>query len=107
MNFAKFLKDNGLRKSEVAEYLGVVPSNVTAYIKTGNVPAKNLEILRSNAKGWDLSALDEDAPENENEVARGEVELLRSELELLRQIVNNQSAVIARYEAIIGRVYDD
>lgn len=34
MDFVKFLNDNSLREKEIAEYLGIAPSNIT-YICNG------------------------------------------------------------------------
>jgi len=101
MNIEKFLADNKLRKGDLADYLGVVRSNVTTYIKTGRIPEKQAEILRSNDRGWDCSALNDEAQETKEEAPKNEDSMLRSELDLLRQIVNNQSAIIARYETIM------
>ena len=36
MDFVKFLNDNYLRKKEIAEYLGIAPSNIT-YICNGEM----------------------------------------------------------------------
>ena len=60
MDFVKFLNDNSLRKKEIAEYLGIAPSNIT-YICNGEMGLSraNREKIESNDMGWDLSALDD------------------------------------------------
>ena len=62
MDFVKFLNDNSLRKKEIAEYLGIAPSNIT-YICNGEMGLSkaNRERIEANDKGWDLSALGEPA----------------------------------------------
>ena len=60
MDFVKFLNDNSLRKKEIADYLGVVPSIVTDLCSgRKGLSQKNREKLEANDKGWDLSALDD------------------------------------------------
>lgn len=60
MDFVKFLNDNSLRKKEIADYLGVVPSIVTDLCSgRKGLSQKNREKLEANDKGWDLSALGE------------------------------------------------
>ena len=62
MDFVKFLNDNSLRKKEIADYLGVVPSIVTDLCSgRKGLSQKNREKLEANDKGWDLSALGEPA----------------------------------------------
>lgn len=62
MDFVKFLNDNSLRKKEIADYLGVVPSIVTDLCcGRKGLSQKNREKLEANDKGWDLSALGEPA----------------------------------------------
>ena len=62
MDFVKFLNDNSLRKKEIADYLGVVPSIVTDLCSgRKDLSQKNREKLEANDKGWDLSALGEPA----------------------------------------------
>ena len=60
MDFVKFLNDNSLRKKEIADYLGVVPSIVTDLCSgRKGLSQKNREKLEANDNGWDLSALDD------------------------------------------------
>ena len=62
MDFVKFLNDSSLRKKEIADYLGVVPSIVTDLCSgRKGLSQKNREKLEANDKGWDLSALGEPA----------------------------------------------
>ena len=62
MDLVQFLNDNSLRKKEIADYLGVVPSIVTDLCSgRKGLSQKNREKLEANDKGWDLSALGEPA----------------------------------------------
>lgn len=45
MDFAKFLNNNSLRKKEIAEYLGIAPSNIT-YISNGEMGLSKAKAVR-------------------------------------------------------------
>lgn len=103
--FETFLKDNKIKKIEIAQYLGIVPSNITKYCQGEPVPDCNLAKIKANKNGWDCSALTRPQPKKEKDKDRNDeatIEMLRYELETLRQVINNQSMIIARYESIIS-----
>ena len=58
MDFDKFLRVNGLRQSEIANFLGVSAPSVSNLAKGKSKPSKdNLAKLLNNDRGWDTSML--------------------------------------------------
>ena len=57
-NFAKFLSVNGLKRKDIAAYLGVSGAFITQ-ISSGDrpLPEEKLAIIKANAYGWDVSML--------------------------------------------------
>ena len=57
-DFAKFLSVNGLKRAEIATYLGTSGAFVSQ-IASGSrpLPAKKLAKIKANAYGWDTSML--------------------------------------------------
>lgn len=62
-NFAKFLSINGLKRKDIASFLGVSGAFITQ-ISSGDrpLPEEKLAMIKANAYGWDLSMLTQ--PEN-------------------------------------------
>lgn len=103
--FEQFLKDNNLKKGEVATYLEIAPSNITDYCKGGRIPDAQMEKLIRNNRKWDVTALltPTSAKDSMPKVTNADamIQFLYGEVEMLRQMLNNQSAIIAGYEAMI------
>lgn len=57
-NFAKFLKVNGLKRKDIASFLGVSGAFITQ-ISNGDrpLPEEKLAMIKANACGWDISML--------------------------------------------------
>ena len=57
-NFAKFLKVNGLKRKDIASFLGVSGAFITQ-ISNGDrpLPEEKLAMIKANAYGWDISML--------------------------------------------------
>ena len=57
-NFAKFLKVNGLKRKDIASFLGVSGAFITQ-ISNGDrpLPEEKLAMIKTNAYGWDVSML--------------------------------------------------
>ena len=57
-NFAKFLKVNGLKRKDIASFLGVSGAFITQ-ISNGDrpLPEEKLAMISANAYGWDISML--------------------------------------------------
>lgn len=57
-NFAKFLSVNGLKRKEIASFLGVSGAFISQ-LTSGDrpIPAEKLALILSNAYGWDTSML--------------------------------------------------
>lgn len=62
-NFAKFLSINGLKRKDIASFLGVSGAFITQ-ISSGNrpLPEDKLAMIKANAYNWDVSMLTQ--PEN-------------------------------------------
>lgn len=62
-NFAKFLSINGLKRKDIASFLGVSGAFITQ-ISSGDrpLPEEKLAMIKANAYGWDVSMLTQ--PEN-------------------------------------------
>lgn len=58
-NFAKFLSVNGLKRKDIAAYLGVSGAFITQ-ISSGDrpLPEEKLAMIKANAYGWDTSMLE-------------------------------------------------
>ena len=57
-NFEKFLKDNKIRKQDIAEFLGVSKAFITQLSQgTRKLPRDKYDSIKAN-KAWDCSALD-------------------------------------------------
>ena len=58
-NFAKFLSVNGLKRKDIASFLGVSGAFITQ-ITSGDrpLPLEKLAMIKSNAYNWDTSMLD-------------------------------------------------
>ena len=63
-NFAKFLKVNGLKRKDIASFLGVSGAFITQ-ISSGDrpLPEEKLAMIKANDFGWDISML---IPEQEH-----------------------------------------
>lgn len=63
-NFAKFLKVNGLKRKDIASFLGVSGAFITQ-ISSGDrpLPEEKLAMIKANDLGWDISML---IPEQEH-----------------------------------------
>lgn len=57
-NFAKFLSINGLKRKDIASFLGVSGAFITQ-ISSGDrpLPEDKLAMIKANAYGWDISML--------------------------------------------------
>jgi transcriptional regulator with XRE-family HTH domain len=56
--FANFLLINGLKRKDIAEYLGVSGAFITQIAKDERpLPSEKLALIKSNAYGWDISML--------------------------------------------------
>lgn len=57
-NFAKFLSINGLKRKEIASFLGVSGAFISQ-LTSGDrpIPAEKLAQILNNAYGWDISML--------------------------------------------------
>lgn len=62
-NFAKFLSINGLKRKDIATFLGVSGAFITQ-ISSGErpLPHEKLAMIKANAYGWDITMLSQ--PEN-------------------------------------------
>lgn len=62
-NFAKFLSINGLKRKDIASFLGVSGAFITQ-ISSGDrpLPEDKLAMIKANAYNWDISMLTQ--PEN-------------------------------------------
>lgn len=125
IDFVKFLNDSSLRKKEIADYLGVVPSIVTDLCSgRKGLSQKNREKLEANDKGWDLSALGEPAKPlpyvhakasgSGHNVAtvslggeRDRIVSLEAENALLRTQVTSLEAQLANCWALINKLNGD
>lgn len=66
--FAKFLSVNGLKRKDIAAFLGVSGAFITQ-ISSGDrpLPEEKLAMIKANAYGWDVSMLVPQAPTIEQE----------------------------------------
>ena len=66
--FAKFLSVNGLKRKDIAAFLGVSGAFITQ-ISSGDrpLPEEKLAMIKANAYGWDVSMLVPQAPTVEQE----------------------------------------
>lgn len=56
--FANFLLVNGLKRKDIAEYLGVSGAFITQLTQgTRPLPSEKLALIKANAYGWDISML--------------------------------------------------
>ena len=61
--FDKFLRNNNLKKTQIAEFLGVTNAFVTQLCSgKRKLPQDKLTLIKANALGWDVSMLTQ--PEN-------------------------------------------
>ena len=58
VDFAKFMKVNGLKRKDIASFLGVSGAFITQ-ITSGDrpLPQEKLALIKANAYGWDVSML--------------------------------------------------
>lgn len=63
--FAKFLSVNGLKRKDIAAFLGVSGAFITQ-ISSGDrpLPEEKLAMIKANAYGWDVSMLVPQAPDD-------------------------------------------
>ena len=116
-NFAKFLLTNGLKRKDIAAYLGVSGSFITQ-ITNGDrtLPQEKLAMIRENAYGWDTSMLTSKANGLDETTLRGrERELapgdIRSTLENVLKhgttdyFISYLESKIADQESLIRELY--
>ena len=96
VDFAKFMKVNGLKRKDIASFLGVSGSFITQ-ITSGDrsLPQEKLALIKANAYGWDLSML---AP-TESPVCEPKAEAL---VDYLQKKVEDQDVLIRELYQQIG-----
>lgn len=58
LDYKKFLKTNGLKQVELANFLGITESAISNVVKgKANLSEENLIKILENNKGWDVSML--------------------------------------------------
>ncbi len=116
-NFAKFLLTNGLKRKDIAAYLGVSGSFITQ-ITNGDrtLPQEKLAMIRENAYGWDISMLTSKANGLDEATLRGREQKLtpgnvRSTLEDVLKYGTTECLVgyleqkVADQESLIRELY--
>lgn len=100
VNFAKFLSVNGLKRKDIASFLGVSGAFITQ-ITSGDrpLPQEKLAMIKANAYGWDISMLFEDSNETDNMLCNSREQLLIS---YLQQEIKNKDALIRELYQQIG-----
>jgi transcriptional regulator with XRE-family HTH domain len=90
-NFANFLTINGLKRKDIATFLGVSGAFITQ-IASGDrpLPEEKLALIKANANNWDISMLTkpETAPKESPIIENTFVEYLKSEIENLKSLVS-------------------
>ena len=116
--FAKFLSINGLKRKDIAAFLGVSGAFITQ-ISSGarKLPDEKLAIIKANAYGWDTSMLEDKTLSGMDRVREQEPvsqEQLRStvlqvmepaekfHIEYLERKVNDQESLIRELYKRIG-----
>jgi transcriptional regulator with XRE-family HTH domain len=116
--FAKFLSVNGLKRKDIAAFLGVSGAFITQ-ISSGarKLPDEKLAIIKANAYGWDTSMLEDKTLSGMDRVREQEPvsqEQLRStvlqvmepaekfHIEYLERKVNDQESLIRELYQQIG-----
>lgn len=116
--FAKFLSINGLKRKDIATFLGVSGAFITQ-ISSGarKLPDEKLAIIKANAYGWDTSMLEDKTLSGMDRVREQEPvsqEQLRStvlqvmepaekfHIEYLERKVNDQESLIRELYQQIG-----
>lgn len=116
--FAKFLSINGLKRKDIAAFLGVSGAFITQ-ISSGarKLPDEKLAIIKANAYGWDTSMLEDKTLSGMDRVREQEPvsdEQLRStvlqvmepaekfHIEYLERKVNDQESLIRELYQQIG-----
>ena len=96
-NFAKFLSINGLKRKDIASFLGVSGAFITQ-ISSGDrpLPEDKLAMIKANAYNWDISMLTQ--PENPMVDEPKENTLV----EYLERKVNDQEILIRELYQQIG-----
>lgn len=95
--FAKFLSVNGLKRKDIASFLGVSGAFITQ-IASGDrpLPEEKLALIKANANNWDISMLTKERiPHADNPVVDTLVEYLERKVE-------NQDALIRELYQQIG-----
>lgn len=105
-NFAKFLSVNGLKRKDIASFLGVSGAFITQ-ISSGErpLPEEKLAMIKANAYGWDVSMLTQsENPVTDEPKQDGFVEYLKSQIEDLKSLVsqlNEEKADLLKENAVL------
>jgi len=84
-----FLKRNEIKKTELAKYLGIVPSNISWYCKTGSpLPEAHIKKILKNKSGWDVAPLFDMAESRANPINMQEIH------DLLVRVLENQAKIL-------------
>lgn len=115
MDFGKFLKDNGIKKVEIASYLGVSSAFITQLCSgIRKLPNDKLALILSNDH-WDVSALtkaDNIAIAMEYSTANAggnvnggsaEIAVLKKEIEMLQKMLDEKDATIEFLKSLINK----
>lgn len=96
-NFAKFLSINGLKRKDIASFLGVSGAFITQ-ISSGDrpLPEEKLAMIKANAYGWDVSML----TQSENPMVDEPKE--NTLVEYLERKVDDQESLIRELYQQIG-----
>lgn len=99
--FAKFLNVNGLKRKDIAAFLGVSGAFITQ-ISSGDrpLPVEKLALIKANANNWDISMFEESqTPQSESQAL---VEYLKGKVEdqdaLIRELYQKIGALEAQIE---------
>jgi transcriptional regulator with XRE-family HTH domain len=116
--FAKFLSVNGLKRKDIAAYLGVSGAFITQISSGGRpLPDEKLAMIKANAYGWDtsmivdstLSGMDrvrEQRPVSEEQLRSTVLRVMepaeKFHIEYLERKVNDQESLIRELYKKIG-----
>ena len=99
-DFAKFMTINGLKRKDIAAFLGVSGAFITQ-ISSGDrpLPEEKLAIIKANAYGWDISMLT--GSSNTLPVENSREALLREFLAQKEQEVNELRKRVWELESLL------
>lgn len=104
-NFSNFLKANGLKKKDIASFLGVSNAFITQLCSDARkLPDEKLALIKANTLNWDISMLEQPEEKGLRDKAAEATKAFNDIVGYVRRIKEELAEVKAERDALLQEV---